>query len=367
MILARFYAPALTRHNAHANLPQAWITPFGATFWEPLMPSLKSPYTRMLISGALMFILLGFMVDLPQAWQAIKDASWVYFGWLALWITLDRLLMAYKWRMLLTCRGLSITFLESLKAYYLATFAGCFLPSTVGADAMRIASVCGPGRPSEVVAASVIMERALGFLAAALAAGLALVLLLGLAGSLPPGLLYPSLGMLALVSLGVVISLFGPFSRFLENLPAHLGDRGKLAAWVGRFLAAYVKYNRHKGAVIYFILLSFLEQSVPVVGTWLTALAFGIDLSLLESAAVAPLALLFTRIPVSLSGFGVVEGLYVAFFALVGLNTTESFLLGLIANLSIVVTTAPGAFFYASSGFKQNQACPGDESDRAAP
>jgi uncharacterized membrane protein YbhN (UPF0104 family) len=102
-----------------------------------------------------------------------------------------------------------------------------------------------------------------------------------------------------------------------------------------------------------------MEQSGPVVGTWLTAKAFGIELSLLESAAVAPLALLFTRIPVSLSGFGVVEGLYVAFFALVGLSATESFLLGLVANLSIVVTTLPGAFFYTSGGIQAWSPRPG--------
>jgi hypothetical protein len=117
-------------------------------------------------------------------------------------------------------------------------------------------------------------------------------------------------------------------------------------------LAAYGEYRNHPLALAWFLLLSIIEQSVPVVGTWLTALAFNIDLSLLESAAIAPLALLFTRIPVSVSGFGVVEGLYVAFFGLVGLSATDSFILGLIANLSIVITTLPGALFYAVGGLK---------------
>ena len=315
------------------------------------MSRLGSPWLRMLISAVLMFVLLAFLVDLGTAWRAIKGAEWQWFAWLAVWITLDRLLMAYKWRILLVCRGIVISHLQAVKAYYLASFAGCFLPSTIGADAMRVASVSGEGRPSELVAASVVMERALGFLASALAAGLALLVLVGLVGQLPPGLLWPSLAILALVSLGVVVSLFGPLARFLESLPERLGKRGRLVKWTGRFLASYTQYRRHQGAVAWFIVLSFVEQSGPVVGTWLTAKAFGIELSLLESAAVAPLALLFTRMPVSLSGFGVVEGLYVAFFALVGLSATESFLLGLVANLSIVVTTVPGALFYTSGGF----------------
>jgi uncharacterized membrane protein YbhN (UPF0104 family) len=120
-------------------------------------------------------------------------------------------------------------------------------------------------------------------------------------------------------------------------------------------LLSYHDYRNHGPALLWFLLLSLLEQSGPVVGTWITARAFNIDLSLLESAAAAPVALLFTRIPISVSGFGVVEGLYVALFSLVGLGAADSFILGFIANVSIVFTTLPGAFFYLRSGIKQAQ------------
>ncbi len=310
-------------------------------------------WLRPLISALLMLLLLGWLVDLRAAARALAGAHWSWFGWLALWITLDRLVMSYKWRLLLTCRGLDLGRWEALRAYYVASFAGCFLPSTVGADAMRVAAVSGPGRPSEVVAASVVVERALGFLAAALAALLALALLAGLARELPPRVMGWSVGILAVVSLGVVITLSGPLAVWLEGLADRLARRGGPLAWLGRFLAAYGLYRRHRGTLLWFLLLSLLEQSVPVVGTWLTALALDIPLSLMQAAAVAPLALLFTRVPVSLSGFGVVEGLYVAFFSLVGLTSTHSFLLGLVANLSVLVATLPGALFYARGGLRR--------------
>lgn len=299
-----------------------------------------------------MVILLGFLVDLPSAWRSLKNCHWQYLGWLALWITIDRAVMAYKWRLLLICRDLAVSFGEALKSYYVASFAGCFLPSTVGADAMRVAAVSGPGRPSDVVAASVVLERTLGFLAAALAAGLALIVLAGLAVDLPAQVLWLSLAVLAVSALAVLFSLSNWLAGRLQNLTPKLAGRGKVLSWLGRFLTAYADYRRQRGALLWFFLITLAEQSVPVVGTWLTALAFDIPLSLLQSMAVAPLALLFTRIPVSLSGFGVVEGLYVAFFALVGLSPTDSFLLGLVANLSIVVTTLPGAFLYAGGGFR---------------
>lgn len=307
---------------------------------------------RIAVSGGLMLLLLGWLVDLRAAGQALAGAHWGPFAWLALWITADRWLMSYKWRLLLTCRGLEVGSWEAFRAYYVASFAGCFLPSTVGADAMRVAAVSGPARPSAAVAASVVVERALGFLAAALAALLALFLLAGLARELPPGVMAWSLGLLAAAMLAVAATLMGPLAAWLEGLAARWEGRRKVVSWLGRFLAAYGLYRRHKGVLLWFLFLSLLEQSVPVVGTWLAALALDIPLTLLEAAAVAPVALLFTRIPVSLSGFGVVEGLYVAFFSLVGLTATHSFLLGLVANLSVLVATLPGALFYARGGFR---------------
>ena len=316
------------------------------------MSFIKGPWFRLIISAGLMFVLLGFMVDLKEAGRALAGARWGYLGWLALWITLDRLLMAYKWRVLVICRGLEISFWQTIRAYYLSTFAGCFLPSTVGGDAMRVACVSNHSRPLSVLTASVALERTLGFVASAMAAALALSLLAGMAVDTPYGLVGWSLGILLASVLAVGLTLSKRPARWMAALPEKLAKKGRVLGWVGKLLAAYSEYRNHPLALAWFLFLSIIEQSVPVVGTWLTALAFNIDLSLLESAAVAPLALLFTRIPVSVSGFGVVEGLYVAFFGLVGLTATDSFILGLIANLSIVVTTLPGALFYAVGGLK---------------
>jgi len=62
---------------------------------------------------------------------------------------------------------------------------------------------------------------------------------------------------------------------------------------------SYHDYRNHGPALLWFLLLSLLEQSGPVVGTWITARAFNIDLSLLESAAAAPAALLAADVVVA--------------------------------------------------------------------
>lgn len=309
-------------------------------------------WLRLLISAGLLGLLLGYLVDLKAAARALAGAHGVYFVWLALWITLDRLLMSYKWRLLVVCRGLELGQAEALRAYYVASFAGCFLPSTVGADAMRVAAVSGPRRPSAAVAASVVVERALGFVAAALAAAGALVLLAHLTGTLPPSTLEWSLALLAGSVGAVLLSISAWSARLLDALARALEQRGRVLAWGGKFISAYSQYRFHGPTLALFLGLSLLEQSAPIVGTWLAALALHVHLTLLQAAAVTPLALIATRIPLSVSGLGVIEGFYMVFFPLVGVSATDAFLLGLVGEISVLVATLPGGVIYALGGFK---------------
>ena len=50
---------------------------------------------------------------------------------------------------------------------------------------------------------------------------------------------------------------------------------------------------------------------------FLLAQALHIDVSLVELVAIIPLIVLIVRLPLSIQGFGVQEGLYVALFSLV--------------------------------------------------
>ncbi len=307
-------------------------------------------WLRGAVSAGLLTILLIFFVDLGQAWRALLGCRWQYLLLLLAWSTADRFLMAYKWRLLVLARGLPLGWAEALKAYYLASFAGCFLPTTLGADALRVGLVAQPQRPSEVMAASVLLERALGFVAAALAAVIGLVLLTGLTTRLPREFFVWSLAILAGAAGAVIISFSALAGRLHQRLEQHMLERGRLLAWLSRFIKAYHEYRRHRGVLAWFLLLSFLEQAAPIVGNWLAAQALNIPLSLIQAAAVTPVVFLLARLPVSFSSFGVLEGLYVALFSLVGLDFTQAFLLGLVTNLAALASALPAVPWYLTGG-----------------
>ena len=318
------------------------------------MSLIKNKWLRVLISVGLMVLLLWWLVDPKEAAKVIATADWRYLVLMLVVLMADRVFMAYKWRLLLICRDLSLGLGRASSSYFLATFAGCFLPSTVGADALRIAAVAGPGLPSAELTASVVVERALGFVAAALAALMGLVLLMGFTAGLPKQFFHWALAVLALSALGVTASLSSMAGRASIALEKKLEGRGKLAAWASRMLAAYRQYSNHRWTLAWFFVLTLAEQAALIITNWLSAQAYHIDLSLLEAAAVTPVAILLARLPITVSSFGVMEGLYMAFFGLVGVGPTEAFLMGLTQNLATLASSLPGMAPYLTRGVRRN-------------
>src|SRR5690606_40644576 len=90
-------------------------------------------------------------------------------------MTLDRLLMTFKWILLLESRGLTLPLFRGFKIYCATMIWGMFLPTTVGADALRAYLTSRHGLDGYEVTASIIVERLVGFVGA---------LLLGLVGML---------------------------------------------------------------------------------------------------------------------------------------------------------------------------------------
>jgi uncharacterized protein (TIRG00374 family) len=85
-------------------------------------------------------LLLGVIAS----WIDLKELSGVLVNvnpWyivLALFIaTTNRILMAVKWNLLLGAKQIHLSWYEVTKLYYVASFLGLVLPSTVGSDVIK--------------------------------------------------------------------------------------------------------------------------------------------------------------------------------------------------------------------------------------
>jgi hypothetical protein len=90
---------------------------------------------------------------------------------------LDRVIMSYKWGLLLAIRGYSISLVQKLMIYCSAMMWGLALPSTVGADGIRVMLARRFGVRVDDTLATILVERGIGFIAALLTAVASLIIL----------------------------------------------------------------------------------------------------------------------------------------------------------------------------------------------
>jgi uncharacterized protein (TIRG00374 family) len=266
--------------------------------------------------------------------------------------TADRALMTFKWAQLLRSRGVQLPFLYGMKVYCASMIWGTFLPTTVGADVARAVSTARIGLDSDVVVSSIIIERMIGFLSA-LFLGLLSLLLLSLYGTLDS--LFDDVWWLGIMMLAVATVFFAMslskhvFAWFHSCVPYAL-KRTSIIKRLGQFHATYRSYNNSKKALIQFFGLTFLEQLLPILHSWVIARGVGIDISLLFIAGVVPLTILISRIPISIDALGVFEGIFIILMSLGGVSPVEAVAIAFVGRILQTASWLPWWFSHTFEG-----------------
>jgi uncharacterized membrane protein YbhN (UPF0104 family) len=249
--------------------------------------------------------------------------------------------MAWKWWLLVRGRAAAVSLWAAIRAYYLASFVGWFLPMTVGADAVRVGALAGEGRTTGLVA-SVVLERAVGALAQAVLAAVSCgtMIALGLGAEVGPAERW-LLG-------GVVLAAFlaFPASFPVARRTARLLAGGGWRAGLRGLLDSYASYGSARGLVVAFFGLTLVEGIFPVVIHYVAGRALGLDPGWTFYVATVPLVFLVARLPVSLGGLGVLELSFVYLAGLLGMGRTDAFSIAVLAEGLVILSLLPGAFLY---------------------
>ena len=258
-------------------------------------------------------------------------------------LTLDRVLMAYKWVRLLGGHGIAYPVRRGVGVYCTASLYGTFLPSTLGADLIRAGIVSREGYRLEDIVASIAVERMLGFVAA-LASGLLGLAILHRMDALDErfDVLWSALG--TVVAIGSLV-FAASFSRRLFDalhgaLPRALA-RSRVALRLRALHERYVEFHAERAVLARFFLLTLLEQALPILGMAAIARAIGVDAGLLFLVGVVPLTLLVARVPVSIEGLGVFEGVFALLMALGGVPAAEAVAVVVVARIVNVAVLVP--------------------------
>lgn len=302
---------------------------------------------RLAISALLLWLLV---TKIGTNWsEAIPDPTATTFAWLAgaLVLTLfGVVLSAMRWAAVLDALDVHAPFRRLLSLYFAGQFMSNVLPSTIGGDALRVTRLSRDTGEGPTVFASVVLERLTGWLV------LPVITLAGLLVN--PGL--RELGEASALAAGVaLVTLLLLTVVLLVTARQGKGIEGKLETHDGwrRFTAA-TRYGlqhlvREPGPTARIIATGFAYQLILIAAALMAARALNLPSGAGPTALLAfvPAVLTAQVLPISISGLGIREGLFVLFLHPLGVPRSQAVALGLLLYLLNLVVSLFGAPAFA--------------------
>jgi glycosyltransferase 2 family protein len=184
------------------------------------------------------------------------------------------------------------------------------------------------------------MERGIGFVSALITALVGVLILRTQVELTPTFDTLLSMGGLALIG-AIAIVTFSFSSRaldlMLKLLPSKIAE-GRIGQLFRRLHSAYRSLAVDRRRIGWFGMLTLLEQVLMIACYGLTAVALGIQFNAVFLFAAVPLAILISRLPISIDGIGVYEGIFIGIMTLGGVRPEDSLAISLAMRaLQIVV------------------------------
>lgn len=287
--------------------------------------------------------ILWYLGGIGEVGKLMSRFNPLFIVFILLLNTFDRGLMTYKWGRLLQGRGIRLPFLYGMKIYCASMIWGMFLPATVGADAIRAYSTSKFGLNSNEVVASIIIERMIGFLSALFLGLLSLILLsvLGILDDRFKVVWWAGAGLLGMALVGFVFSFSKSVYEFLYDRILSKFQETRIVKRFKQFHSVYLTYQDDKKTLLIFFALTFGEQWLPILNSWLLAKGMGLDIGLIVLAGIVPLTILISRIPIAISGLGIYDGIFMLLLSLAGISPAWAIAITLSGRIFQIASSLP--------------------------
>lgn len=294
----------------------------------------RSWWVRLLVT-ALILLYLARQIDMGAAARAVVQVDLRYLGAVLALVALDRAVMILRWILLLRASRVPITATRAASIFLVSSFVGSFLPAGVGGDMARAYGLSRAASAPGEALASVAVDRLLGVLALAI---------MGVVGLL---VWAPSRGW-GWRSAVLVGSLIGACASafWADRLLNSLLPRSTFShAIVRRLVSAgdAVARYRDRGTVLAQVMgWSLVVQLLRIGQASLLGLGLGIAVPLAYYLVFMPVGLLMLLLPISVSGFGLPQGVIVWLLRPVGVPDEQSFALSTLIVLTGLAGNLPG-------------------------
>ena len=293
---------------------------------------------RLAITAAILAY-LATRIDMAETARATAAISPPHLMLVLLMVGLDRAVMILRWVLLLRASGNPISTADATRLFLVSSFVGSFLPAGVGADAARAYGLARENTTGSEALASVAVDRLLGVVS------LVLMAIIGVIVWAPQGRTDWRIAAAIIVALIACVAVFWANEWMRWIIPAHRHE-GFVTRRVLRLTDAVGRYRDRRGVLVHVLAWSIVVQVLRITQAYVLALGLGMTVPFTYFLLFMPLGLLMLLLPISISGFGLPQGVIVWLLRPMGVSDSQSFALSTLILLTGLAGNLPGLFLW---------------------
>jgi uncharacterized protein (TIRG00374 family) len=287
----------------------------------------------------------------PQSlWDAFQKIHPLWFVAAVICAGIPTLLGVIRWRWILHVQGLEMKFPRLFSISFIGLFFNAFMLGSTGGDVIKAWYVAHETHHKKAEAvATVVVDRLIGLLA------LFIITLIMMAIFYQrvfedPKLLWFSVATLAVVLSTVLATIIGLWRGFADKFPGLRARLQRLPRYdmLRRMVDAYRVYASHPAILTKTMLISFAVHlfsmlSIVCIGKGLRVVT---DNGIVDYFLYLPIINSVTAVPITISGFGVREGMYIKMFRQVGVAEPTALVMSLLGYLAALFWSIVGGAFF---------------------
>lgn len=278
--------------------------------------------------GILILLYIVWSVDKAAVAKSLTSIQPIFLLSLLFIVSSRGLLRAYKWNLLLHARGVMISVFETLRLNYVGQLFGSITPGGLGTEAYRV-SALSRFQKNQAIISTILLERGIGLVILGAFAAIGLPISTNYLVIDSPLLFWPVILGTTIATALVIVSLYPPFFNRITCIIPFL-SKTKIFEKIRGFYQIYAESRNHWRTLLAFTALAGFEVVLMIGTTYLAARSIKINIPFSYLFCTIPLLFILLRLPISIEGIGIQEGLYAYLFVLAGFTAADGLTVSLL-------------------------------------
>lgn len=300
---------------------------------------MKNKYKLYHLAGYLLLaMIIYFAIDLETLISNLNKISLPAVIILIIVATVDRFTMAIKWMHLCSALHMNASYFQFLKIYYVASFLGYCLPTSIGGEVYKAARLSRIEKSHDVLA-SMFMEKIVAvFSTVSFAWAGVLYITFNLSSENSSTLFYILTGF----TIAALLTTWASFHSAIQEKIIKLLSRFRIAKYIEKLTTAYSGYKNHRQIIFWNFLIAIFETALQLSIMCGVGIALNIDISFPLLASIIAVTEFIRRVAIILDGWGLATALQIFMYSLVGITVENALLIALLSHAVHFIASTPG-------------------------